>query len=123
MNNKKTQASHEREILERVRTFVRIDDLDYFYGFSQADIARLRSMLLNLTQNTETAFPDFYGLTHCVELFRVSSSKESKKAQSRRDKTGIWPPPSIKTMNMQLSPAINTLGFMSGSTRRTLMTT
>lgn len=88
MNNKKAQASHEREILERVRIFVRIGNLDYFYGFSQADIARLRSMLLNLTQNTETTFPDFYGLTHCVELFRVSSSKESEKGSEQKRQDG-----------------------------------
>lgn len=72
-----SQAIHEQGVVERVCKFLR-QDFDYFYGFTQGDVTRLNEVFSDLTQNSETTFPDFYGQDACVELFRISSSATKK---------------------------------------------
>ncbi len=79
MNNKEKQAQREREVLDRVRSFLRDSQCDSRFGFTEADWLELVHVFDGLEQNPETKYPDFYGPYGCVELFEVSSSPEGKR--------------------------------------------
>lgn len=88
MGHKEDQDFREQEVMERVRAFLKRQDLNCFYGFSAEDIERLAEVFSSLLHNGDTTFPDFYSSDSCVELFSISSSISDERngsAQMRQD--------------------------------------
>lgn len=77
--NKEEQARHEREVMKAVSYFLNNPTSDCFFGFTHDDKRELTELFEKLKQNEETAYPDFFGPHGCVELFRISSSREGRK--------------------------------------------
>ena len=84
--NKKTQAAHERATLTSVVNMVKERDLNNFFGFTFEETERFCRAFQSLEQNSDTSFPDFYGDSSCIELFRISSSKPAKNGGSSQMK-------------------------------------
>ena len=77
--NKGEQARHEREVMKAVSEFFNNPASDCFFGFTHDDKRELTEVFEKLKQNEETTYPDFFGPHGCVELFRISSSREGRK--------------------------------------------
>ena len=82
--NKREQAIRERNVVCAIRSFLNQANEDHFYGCEEVDIRKLRELFDTLEQNHETTFPDFESNNACVELFKITSSKEKKNSSTQQ---------------------------------------